>query len=50
MQAEFIALSKGLHYTIPLMGLIAELQYKGRPTLLCQQKIHCRVSKDDNGA
>jgi len=49
-EAEFIALSEGLHHTIPLMGLITELQDKGVPMLMCLPEINCRVFEDNNRA
>ena len=49
-EAEYIALSKGLRETIPMMELIQELNNQQICTYLSVAKVHCKAFEDNSGA
>jgi len=46
-EAEFIALSKGLRTTIPIMNLMEKLQEQGVSMMNSKAEIKCKVFKDN---
>ena len=49
-EEEFIALSEGLHTTIPIMNLMEEMQEQGVSMMNGKAKIKCKVFEDNSGA